>query len=156
MSTNQEVYEGACLCGSIRLKVAGRPVAAGICHCESCRTWHAAPINAYSVWRDKAIEITQGEELLANYQTEKANRHWCSKCGSGLLNRLGNGATVVYAVVLMGSGYVPQPGLHIHCDESVLDLQDGLPKYLDMPAKYGGSGETVDEPVRTGLRSLLS
>ena len=29
--------EGGCLCGSVRYRVAGDPVAATLCHCRSCR-----------------------------------------------------------------------------------------------------------------------
>jgi len=153
MLTNPEVYEGGCLCGGVKVEVVGPPVAAGLCHCESCRTWHAAPVNAFSVWPNEAVRVTQGEELLENYQTEKSNRHWCRRCGSGLMNRLGNESTVVYAMVLVGSGYVQQPSCHIYCEESVFDMQDGLPKYVDLPTEFGGSGETVEEPSRTGMRS---
>ena len=152
MSTNPEVYEGGCLCGGVKLKVVGPPVGAGLCHCESCRKWHAAPVNAYSVWPNEAVRVTQGEELLANYQSEKSNRHWCRHCGTGLMNRLSNEVTVVYAMVLVGSGYVPQPSCHIYCEETVFDIQDGLPKYFDLPAELGGTGKMVEEPLRTGMR----
>ena len=153
MSTNHAVYEGSCLCGEIKVKVVGPPAVAGLCHCETCRTWHAAPVNAFSIWLNEAVSIVQGEELLASYQAEKCKRHWCQNCGSGLINHLRNDMTAVYAMVLDGSGYVHQPGFHIYCEASVFDLQDGLPKFFDLPAELGGSGETVEEPSQTGIRS---
>jgi hypothetical protein len=44
-------YEGSCFCGEVQLTVTGEPVAAGYCHCASCRSWAAAPVNAFSLWQ---------------------------------------------------------------------------------------------------------
>ena len=51
------------------------PLACGYCHCKNCRTWHAAPLNAWTVWPNEAVRIEQGEELIANYQSRRSNRH---------------------------------------------------------------------------------
>ena len=37
------------------------------------------------------------------------------------------------------------PGVHINYAETVLPLRDGLPKFKDVPAEFGGSGETMAE-----------
>ena len=34
---------------------------------------------------------------------------------------------------------------HVHYAESVLPLNDGLPKFRDMPTEVGGSGVTMSE-----------
>ncbi|HAA77526.1 TPA: hypothetical protein DCE37_20635 [Candidatus Latescibacteria bacterium] len=99
----------------------------------------------------EAVSVVQGEDLLMGHDTGTTMRHWCSKCGSGLVNKKPDGMVVVYANVLAGSGYVHQPSCHIYCEESVFDLQDGLPKYFDLPAEWRGSGKTVEEPSRTRM-----
>jgi hypothetical protein len=38
-----------------------------------------------------------------------------------------------------------EPTVHVHYGESILPIKDGLPKFKDMPAEMGGSGETVPE-----------
>jgi hypothetical protein len=38
-----------------------------------------------------------------------------------------------------------EPGLHVHYAETTLPMKDGLPKFKDFPAEFGGSGETVAE-----------
>jgi hypothetical protein len=38
-----------------------------------------------------------------------------------------------------------EPALHVHYQESVLQIKDGLPKMRDMPAEMGGSGDTLPE-----------
>ncbi len=55
-----QTYEGKCFCGAVELKVTGEPVAAGYCHCSSCRSWAAAPVNAFSLWKPDAVTITKG------------------------------------------------------------------------------------------------
>jgi len=37
------------------------------------------------------------------------------------------------------------PALHVNYQERVLRIRDGLPKYKDMPAEMGGSGDTLPE-----------
>lgn len=156
MSSNAK-YEGSCLCGQIKVQVEGPPIRAGYCHCKTCRTWHAAPINAVAVWPNEAVRVLQGEALMANYQSGISNRHWCRECGSGLMNRLnlqGSASpqdqaefTVVYAALLTDSGFVHDGSYHIHCDEAMLDLHDGIPKFMGWR-----DSELMEEPQQTGMR----
>ena len=37
------------------------------------------------------------------------------------------------------------PAVHINYAETVLPMRDGLPKFKDFPAKFGGSGEKTAE-----------
>lgn len=37
------------------------------------------------------------------------------------------------------------PGLHINYAETVLPMRDGLPKFKDVPAEFGGSGQQMAE-----------
>jgi len=53
------------------------------------------------------------------------------------------GVTDVYAALLPDLDYTP--ALHVNYQESVLRIRDGLPKYKDMPAEMGGSGDTLPE-----------
>jgi hypothetical protein len=38
-----------------------------------------------------------------------------------------------------------QPGLHVHYQETVMPIRDGLPKMKDIPKEMGGSGVTLPE-----------
>ena len=156
MSSDAVEYEGSCLCGQVKIRVEGPPVRAGYCHCKTCRTWHAAPINAVAAWPNEAVHVMQGEALIQNYRSGISNRHWCGHCGSGLMNRLGEretasrgqaGRTVVYAALLTDSGFVHEGSFHIHCDEAMLDLQDGIPKFMGWR-----DSEPMEEPQQTRMR----
>jgi hypothetical protein len=37
------------------------------------------------------------------------------------------------------------PGVHVHYQETVLHIHDGLPKLKDLPAEMGGSGTPLPE-----------
>ena len=49
----------------------------------------------------------------------------------------------VYAATLPTLKF--SPGLHINYAETVLPMRDGLPKFKDFPAQFGGSGEQMVE-----------
>jgi hypothetical protein len=144
MKENQ-VYEGKCFCGAVEIRVTGEPVAMGYCHCGSCRQWSAGPVNAFSLWKPDAVKVTKGEANLASYaKTPQSHRKWCKSCGGHLLtDHPTMGLTDVYAATIPTLAF--KPGLHVHYQESVLRIRDGLPKMKDVPAEMGGSGATVEE-----------
>ena len=138
-------YSGECFCGSVKLTATGAPQAMGYCHCQSCRHWSAGPVNAFTLWTPSDVTITAGQEHLVSYQkTPQSIRQSCAKCGGHLLTEHpGMGLTDVYAAILPELDF--QPAVHVHYQESVLPIKDGLPKLRDMPAEMGGSGELLDE-----------
>ena len=54
---------GSCFCGVVKLEVTGSPEAMGYCHCRSCRSWSAGPVNAFSLWKPEAVRITRGPSM---------------------------------------------------------------------------------------------
>ena len=144
MSTTS-TYSGSCFCGAVRFNMTGDPAAMGYCHCTSCRHWSASPVNAFVLWKSDAVKVTQGAEQIGTYnKTPQSARKWCKKCGGHLLTEHpGMGLTDVYAAIIPKLKF--QPGLHVHYQETVLHLKDGLPKQKDVPAELGGSGVTLAE-----------
>ena len=70
-----QTHKGSCFCGAVEVTVSGEPVAAGFCHCASCRSWSAAPVNAFSLWKPDTVKITKGESNVGVYhKTEKSYR----------------------------------------------------------------------------------
>jgi len=51
-------HTGSCFCGAVEVTVTGSPEAMGYCHCRSCRSWSGGPVNAFSLWKPEAVEIT--------------------------------------------------------------------------------------------------
>jgi hypothetical protein len=138
-------YKGECFCGAVHLEVSGEPEAMGYCHCQSCRSWSAAPVNAFALWKLEAARFTAGAEHVAMFaKTAMSQRQYCRKCGGHLMNNHPTLRLVdVYAATLPGLKF--RPGLHVNCAETVLPMREGLPKLKDFPAELGGSGEQIAE-----------
>jgi hypothetical protein len=112
----------------------------GYCHCESCRRWSASPVNAFTLWKPEAVQITQGADNIGTYnKTPLSFRKWCKTCGGHILNEHpGMGLVDVYAAVMPDFPY--RAAVHVHYQEMQLHITDGLPKLKDLPAEMGGSG----------------
>jgi hypothetical protein len=138
-------YEGSCFCGAVGFKVTGEPAAMGYCHCASCREWSAAPVNAFSLWPSSNFTVTRGAEHLGSYnKTPQSARSWCTRCGGHVFTQHpGWKLTDVYAAALPTLAF--QPGVHVHYQERVLPIRDGLPKMKDLPKQMGGSGDVLAE-----------
>jgi hypothetical protein len=143
--TDSRSYSGSCFCGSVQVTVTGEPAAMGYCHCESCRRWSAGPVNAFTLWPPAAVKITQGADLLGSYsKNPTSHRKWCKVCGGHVLTEHPTmGLTDVYAAVISDFPY--KPGVHVHYQETVLHVHDGLPKLKDVPKELGGSGVVLAE-----------
>jgi hypothetical protein len=138
-------HQGQCFCGAVEITVTGNPVAAGYCHCASCRSWSAGPINAFSLWKPESVKVTRGADQIGEFhKTERSFRQWCKQCGGHLMTRHPHWDLIdVYAATIPGFQF--EPHLHVNYQESVLRVRDGLPKMKDLPKEMGGSGETLPE-----------
>ena len=142
---NDKSYKGSCFCGAVQFTVTGEPAAMGYCHCDSCRTWSAGPVNAFTLWKPQALRITRGADNIASFaKTANSQRKWCKACGGHLFTDHPQWSLVdVYAAVIPDFPY--KPGVHVHYQESRLPLRDGLPKMRDLPKEMGGSGAVLAE-----------
>jgi hypothetical protein len=138
-------HKGECFCGAVQIEVSGEPEGMGYCHCRSCRSWSAGPVNAFTLWKPDAVRVTAGAEHVGMFQkTAGSQRQYCKKCGGHLMtNHPPLGLVDVYAAKLPTLKF--SPGVHINYAETVLPIRDGLPKFKDFPAEFGGSGEQIAE-----------
>jgi hypothetical protein len=143
--SNDETYKGSCFCGAVQFTVTGEPAAMGYCHCSSCRRWSAGPVNAFTLWKPDTVKITQGADKLGTYsKTPKSLRKWCKTCGGHVLTDHPEWSLIdVYAATIPSFPF--KPGVHVHYQETVLPIKDGLPKLKDLPKEMGGSGDTLPE-----------
>jgi hypothetical protein len=143
--SNDKTYRGSCFCGAVEIRVSGEPAAMGYCHCASCRSWSAGPVNAFSLWKPDAVRVTKGAGGIGTYhKTDKSHRKWCKACGGHLFTEHPAwGLTDIYAATIPDLPF--KPGIHVHYQETVLRIRDGLPKMKDVPKEMGGSGETLPE-----------
>jgi len=143
--SSHNTHQGRCFCGAVELTVTGEPAAMGYCHCESCRSWSAGPVNAFTLWNPDAVKVTKGADNIGTYnKTPNSARKWCKTCGGHLFTEHpGLGLTDVYAAVIPDVEF--KPGVHVNYQETKLRMKDGLTKLKDFPKEFGGSGDTVTE-----------
>ena len=138
-------HAGRCFCGAVEIEVSGAPEAMGYCHCDSCRSWSAAPVNAFTLWKPENVKVTKGVEFVGHFmKTNRSDRQYCTKCGGHLMNDHPIwGLVDVYAATIPSVKFTPS--VHVNYAETVLPMRDGLPKLKDFPAELGGSGVAVPE-----------
>lgn len=138
-------HEGACFCGAVTFKATGTPALQGYCHCEDCRRWMGAPVNAFSLWLPAAVQITKGTQQVGVFnKTPHSFRKFCKVCGGSLMTEHPTmGLVDVYPAIM--ASFRHEPTMHVHYGSRMIAMKDGLPKFRDLPAEAGGSGETLPE-----------
>lgn len=73
--------EGGCLCGAVRYRVSGKPIAATLCHCADCRKASGGINVAWAVFNKDNFEWLAG--VPSDYSSSPGI-HWlfCPVCGS--------------------------------------------------------------------------
>lgn len=149
---NHSNYTGHCFCGEVEFTLSGDPEVMAYCHCDSCRQWSASPVSGFTLWKPEHIKITKGKENIDGFtgnplsddRTIVSNRVWCKKCGGHLYTEHpAMGLTDVPSAVIQD--FIFSPGFHVHYQESVLRMKDGLPKFKELPEEAGGTGKQLNE-----------
>jgi hypothetical protein len=105
---------------------------------------------AFTLWKPDSIEITKGEKNIAAFDrnpgTENKSvisiRQWCRVCGGHIYtDHPMMGMIDVPAAVISNITFTP--GFHVHYQETVHPMRDGLPKFRDLPAEAEGSGDKL-------------
>lgn len=149
---NHSQHTGRCFCGEIEFTLKGKPEVMAYCHCDSCRKWSASPVSGFTLWKPENMQITKGKEHIDGFtgnplsdETQVvSNRAWCKKCGGHLYtDHPTMGLVDIPSAVI--DNFIFSPGFHVHYQESVHPIKDGLPKFKDLPEEAGGSGEQLAE-----------
>lgn len=143
--SKSKTYQGQCFCGTVEFELQGEPFAMGYCHCESCRQWSGTPLTAFSLWPPDLVKITKGADKVGAFnRTPHTTRKWCTACGGHIMTASPeHGFADVYPALIPKLDF--KPSMHVHYQESVLRVKDGLPKMKDLPESGGGSGELLEE-----------
>ena len=142
--------KGSATAAPSRLSSRGDPEGAGYCHCASCRSWSAGPVNAFTLWKPEAVKVTQGEDQIGEYnENERSYRQWCKACGGHLLTRHPQwGLVDVYAATIPEFPFAP--GVHVNYESTVLPMKDGLPKLKDFPRSWAARARRSPSSNTTG------
>src|SRR5262245_55214225 len=100
-----------------------------------------------SVWKRVAARVarfSKRQRLTASF-LQASHRHSASFPSGGHLmtNHPPLGLVDVFAATLPTLKF--KPAVHVNYAETVLPIRDGLPKFKDFPAEFGGSGTQIAE-----------
>jgi len=135
-------FEGGCLCGAIRYRIARKHLNAVHCYCGMCRKAHGTAFSTHAVARPDQIEWLQGEGSLVSYESSPgAHRAFCPVCGTHLLvhGQTGDGTFAVPAGTLDDDPALTLIG-HIFTADRVswFEIADSLPQHAGWPPGVAG------------------
>jgi len=136
-----------CYCGAVALRCEGKPVASVYCHCSDCRSAWLAPVADVVAFMPEQTTVERGEEaLVQGVITPRMSNYSCGQCGALVYNtdRFGFRTTSGAMFRRANGGSLPEgfaAQIHIYYTERVLDIDDALPKFKDVPTDLGGSGD---------------
>lgn len=82
------MYEGGCLCGSVRFEITGPIQNIVYCHCSQCRKAQGSAFAANGVVMAGDFNILSGAEALKGYESSPGQtKYFCKACGSPILSR---------------------------------------------------------------------
>ena len=123
------MHRGSCLCGAVRFEIDGALPAPNACHCSQCRKQSGHFWASTDVLRT-ALRL-HGESQITWFKvSEKAQRGFCSRCGSFLFWDPIGRETIAIAMGAFESPTNTQLNLHIFVADKgdYYDIADGLPQ----------------------------
>jgi len=131
--------EVSCLCGAVRVRVEGEPMAQFYCHCDDCQAVHgkAYPLSLYPA---PAVAVVRGDTVVFTLRTSPRTK--CKLCGTYLFAEVPGYAVRGVNADLLPAGMF-NPEFHIQCRYAAVPIQDDLPHYKGIPARFRGSDELM-------------
>jgi hypothetical protein len=129
-----------CLCGAIKMRLSGEPLAQFYCHCEDCQLAHGAAYVPCAQYRTACAELIAGQPLF--WRVRVTPRATCPECGTRVFAEPpGLGVRGILAHLLPKGMFKPK--FHVQCQHAWLPVKDDLPHYKGFPRLFGGSDEQV-------------
>ena len=125
---------GSCLCGGVHFEVE-RVREFELCHCSRCRKASGSAFIAWMVADVPDLRVVRGEELIRKYEAPileepPAYAVWfCSRCGSPVPNRMGEGVWNIPAGTLDDDPVVrPESHTYVEFKAPWDDIAGDLPQ----------------------------
>jgi hypothetical protein len=128
-----------CCCGAVEIQLTGKPVMQYFCHCDDCQAVHgrAYPLSLYPA---SAVSVVRGDTVVFTLRTSPRTK--CKRCGTYLFAEVPG-----YDVRGVNADLLPEgmfnPEFHIQCRYAAVPIQDDLPHYKGIPARFRGSDELM-------------
>ena len=134
-------YEGGCLCGKVRFRIAAAAVETGYCHCRMCQRNSGSPVVAWTTFPVRSFSWTAGSP--ATYvSSPKVQRQFCADCGSYLVFQQVDSAEVSVNTASLDEPASFPPRMHIFVESRIpwFRTDDNLPQHAGHgPLRPAGS-----------------
>lgn len=149
-----------CECGACSISCS-TPLLNSVCHCGYCRReeggnagFHVLGFKAASIqWvsgQDNAEESSEKLAAMSDEEADKARsvgmiptRVACKSCKGLICTKLLGGAFISVPVVQIKEASI-SPLCHTYYASRAGDVDDKLPKFMDLPKELGGSGKMAE------------
>jgi hypothetical protein len=128
---NVSTYSGRCFCGQVRFELAGEPIFACHCHCESCRRAAGAAFVTWVSFPRDGLIMKSG--AISEYRSSPGvQRGHCPVCGTTLTyswtKRPGE-IDIALATIDDTTGIEPEAHIWVQDKVPWLAVNDDLPQY---------------------------
>ena len=123
------------------------------CHCSQCRRALGADYATLVGAAPEAVTLVQGE--IKSFATGKEDRHTCAACHATVFADLHHlKQRAIYNTMFTTPNHGPggaitgaafKPTAHIFYNSGITHVTDGLPKFVNLPTAFGGSGEELND-----------
>jgi hypothetical protein len=131
-SADGPVHEGGCLCGAVRYRVAGNPVAVSICHCVNCQRNSGSAFSVNAIFPKDALTISGTPAVYEDKGDtgEIVRRLFCGTCGTPIESQSVFSAPE-HAVIKAGTFDDPSrftPDSEVYCRSAMPWWSAGAPR----------------------------
>jgi len=127
------MYEGSCLCRSVRYQITGEIGDFGYCHCTSCRKASGTAHAANAPVQRSDFRLIGGAEELREFESSPGKlRVFCGRCGSPIYAYLRASPDVIrLRLGTLDTPFALQPKAHTWVSDkaSWSPIDDGLPQF---------------------------
>ncbi|HMK86191.1 MAG TPA: GFA family protein [Steroidobacteraceae bacterium] len=140
------MYQGSCLCGTVRYEICGEIGPITLCHCSRCRKANGSAFLAAAQVKASEFKVVAGEAALGNFESSPGvYRVFCRNCGSPIISRRPGPPEVIRVRIGTLDSYLKtKPHAHIFFADRAewFEFEDDVAKYAELPhAKQEGRGE---------------
>ena len=132
------MYQGSCLCGTVRYEVRGELGTTVYCHCSRCRKANGTAYATNAPVAEKDFAVVAGAEMLKEFFNAATGTHrvFCANCGSPIVSR----RDALPGVVRLRLGTLDTPLPRTHWPEMHVysgskaewdEIRDDLPQHAE-------------------------
>ena len=133
------MVQGSCLCGGVAYEASGPLTLVACCHCTQCRKASGAEFATNATVPEEGFRVVRGEALLSAFESSPGNhRVFCSRCGSPLFKRFGDGRKQIrIRLGCLDTEIDERPIAHVFVSEKPAwsEITDSLPQFATVPGK---------------------